>query len=134
MRDSGFACTTTHPIAGHDRDGRPLPPYRFAELAAGGVCSTATDLGRLLAALLRGPEGRAMARAQPGTDGAYGLGLHLQRLGDDTRMIWHDGSNRGWQSRIAGFPDRGWGIVVLTNGDGGGAVIADVLALLVRSR
>ena len=129
MRDSDFACAGTG--RGHDKVGDVMPNYRFAELAAAGVCSTAADLGRLLVGVLREP---AMARAQPATDDGFGLGLHLERLGDGTRMVWHDGANRGWQSYVAAFPERGWGIAVVTDGDTGGRVIERVLDLLIRRR
>lgn len=138
MTHSGAECTTAPVVLGntargHDSDGRPLQRYRFAETAAAGLCSTAVDLGRLLAAVMTRPEGERMMTPQPATDGGFGLGLHLERLGDGTRMVWHDGANRGWQSHIAGFPERGWGIAVVTNGDAGGRVIDAVLQLLVRA-
>jgi hypothetical protein len=67
----------------------------------------------------------------PATDGKWGMGLELRTLRDGTRMVFHIGNNRGWQSRIAAFPDRGWGLVVLTNSDNGGDVYADVLHELI---
>jgi CubicO group peptidase (beta-lactamase class C family) len=135
MARSGFACTrsvVSGAAAGHDRDGRPMPRYRYAEQAAAGVCSTAADLARLAAAVMRTGTGRAMARPAAATGGAYGLGLHVDHLDDSTRVVWHDGANRGWQGRMTTFPDRGWAVVVLTNGDHGGQVVDDVLALLER--
>jgi CubicO group peptidase (beta-lactamase class C family) len=112
---------------GHDARERPLPAYRFSEHAAAALRSTAPDMGRFVAAL---PE--SMMHAAPGTGGAWGMGLELRTLADGTRMVFHVGNNRGWQSRIASFPDRGWGVVVLTNSDNGGDVYDDVLRELVR--
>ena len=83
-------------------------------------------MGRFVAALPA-----SMERPAPATGGAWGMGLELRTLDDGTRMAFHIGNNRGWQSRIAAFPDRGWGLVVLTNSDNGGDVYADVLRELV---
>ena len=137
MARTSFGCTTSEPPArgaagGHDAAGKPMPRFRYAEQAAGGVCSTAGDMGRFAAALMRGPIAAAMAAPAPATDGLYGLGLHVERLRDGTRRVWHDGSNRGWQAQLEVFPDRDWALVILTNGDNGRDVIADVTRLIVR--
>jgi CubicO group peptidase (beta-lactamase class C family) len=123
MRDSAFAWPPPAgaPAAvGHDADGRPVPGYRYAELAPAGLSSSAADMGRFAAALLRDPD--RLAQPQAGTDGHYGLGVELDRLGDGTRVVWHEGVNRGWHARLLVYPGRGWAVVVLTNGDGGGLV------------
>jgi hypothetical protein len=39
--------------------------------------------------------------------------------------------NRGWRAQIAAFPDRGWGIAVLTNGENGQAIIDAAMRELV---
>ena len=120
---SSFAplpATDASVASGHDADGRPTPDFRHAELAAAGLTSTADDLGRFAAALLRDP-GR-LAPPQPATDGHYGLGVHLDRLQDDVLCVSHPGVNRGWYARLLAYPDRGWAAVVLTNGDNGSAV------------
>ena len=112
---------------GHDAHERPLPAYRFAEHAAAALQSTAPDMGRFVAALPA-----SMMRPAPATGGAWGMGLELRELRDGTRMVFHIGNNRGWQSRIAAFPDRGWGLVVLTNSDNGAGVWDDVHRELVE--
>ena len=147
MRSSGF----DQPIAdgaltarGHDLAGRPMPVFRYAEQAAAGLYATAPDMARFVAALVPGPHGeppgrgvvsaatiRAMITPAPATGGRYGLGFRLRTLADGVRMISHDGANRGWRALIAAFPERGWGIAVLTNGDTGEAVLDAVLDQLV---
>jgi CubicO group peptidase (beta-lactamase class C family) len=111
------------PIAvGHDADGRPVPGYRYAELAAAGLASSARDMGRFAAALLRGgATTQTMGTPQPATGGHWGLGLQTSRLADGTRVLSHEGVNRGWHARLVVYPDRGWAFVALTNGDGGAA-------------
>jgi CubicO group peptidase (beta-lactamase class C family) len=122
--DFGWPPAGGGPIAsGHDADGRPVPGYRYAELAAAGLASSARDMGRFAAALLRGSAtARTLGTPQPATDGHWGLGLQTSRLGDGTRVLSHEGVNRGWHARLVVYPDRGWAFVALTNGDGGAAV------------
>jgi CubicO group peptidase (beta-lactamase class C family) len=122
--DFGWPPSGAGPIAsGHDADGRPVPGYRYAELAAAGLASSARDMGRFAAALLRGDATvRTLGTPQPATDGHWGLGLQTSRLGDGTRVLSHEGVNRGWHARLVVYPDRGWAFVALTNGDGGAAV------------
>jgi CubicO group peptidase (beta-lactamase class C family) len=112
---------------GHDTHGRPVPGYRYAELAAAGLSTDARDMGRFAAALLRGgPTASALGTPQPATNGHWGLGLELSRLGDGTRVLSHEGVNRGWYARLVAYPKRGWAFVVLTNGDAG-ATVADAV-------
>ena len=118
MTASGFGSAPD--AAGHDAAGRPVPGYRYAELAAAGLTSGAADMGRFAAALLRQPA--RLATPQPGTGGGYGLGVHVTRLRDGVTRVSHEGVNRGWHARLLAYPERGWAVVVLTNGDGGGAV------------
>ena len=115
MRDSRFGplpATGASVASGHDADGRPVPDYRYAELAAAGLTSTAADLGRFAAALLRDPD--RLAAPQPATGGRYGLGVHLDRLDGHVLRVSHPGVNRGWYARLLAYPDRGWAAVVLT--------------------
>jgi CubicO group peptidase (beta-lactamase class C family) len=129
----------------HDAQGGPIPAYRYPELAAAGLRATAPDLARFAAALMPGPRGEGAGRGivppevlarmtspAPGTDGRYGLGFELDRLADGTRVLEHEGSSRGWRGRLVAFPDRGWAIVVLTNGDGGAAVADAAVERLAR--
>jgi CubicO group peptidase (beta-lactamase class C family) len=148
MRSSSFNQATAegaHTARGHDFAGRPIPVYRYAEQAAAGLYATAPDLARFLAAVGPGPHGeppgrgvvsaatiRAMTAPAPATRGRYGLGFRLRTLADGVRMISHDGANRGWRALIAAFPEHGWGIAVLTNGDNGEAVIDAVMDQLVN--
>jgi CubicO group peptidase (beta-lactamase class C family) len=147
MRSSSFdPAAAEHAAAarGHDSAGRPMPDLRYAEQAAAGLYATAPDVARFVAALGPGPRGEppgrgvvsagavyAMTSPAPATKGRYGLGLRLQALADGVRMVSHDGANHGWRALAAVFPDRGWGIAVLTNGDTGEAVIDAVMDQLV---
>lgn len=120
--------------AGHDRDGRPLPggANTYVELAAAGLWTTPSDYGRFLIALQEAWAGRrgallrpesARAMMGPAADG-YGLGIGLLERGG-RRIVTHGGSNAGFQSRFVAFLDGSrQGLVVMTNGDNGGALAA----------
>lgn len=129
---------------GHSAGGRPMPAYRYPELAAAGLRATAPDLARFAAAFMPGPDRRppgagvipyaivdAMTRPAPATGGSRGLGFRLESLDDGTRVARHSGSNRGWRSDLVILPGEGWAIAVLTNGDGGDAVAEDVVDALL---
>jgi CubicO group peptidase (beta-lactamase class C family) len=147
MRSSSFDQATADgalTARGHDFTGLPTPVFRYAEQAAAGLYATAPDMARFVAALMPGPHGEppgrgvvsaatitTMTTPGPATGGRYGLGFRLRTLGDDVRMVSHDGANHGWRAIIAAFPERGWGIAVLTNGDNGEAVIDAVIDQLV---
>ncbi len=44
-------------------------------------------------------------------------------------MVLHGGASKGWKAQIAALPERGAGIVILTNRDLGDDLTADVLCL-----
>lgn len=108
--------------------------------ASGGLYTTAADLARLVAAAMRGPDGsppgRGILRPEtvatmitpaPETGGRYGLGYKMLPVSDTLRMIGHDGSNPGWNATFMAAPEKGVGIVVLTNSRAGAAIVADIV-------
>ena len=124
--------------------GQPLPNYRFTALAAAGLYSTASDLGRFVAAGMAGPNreppGRGLlsprdvelmftptVEMDTSTGLGYGLGYGVRLLPGEIRMVSHSGGNRGWRARFAALPDRGEGIVILTNSDTGDGLTNDLL-------
>ena len=124
----------------HDADGGRIPDFTFAEQAAAGLVTTASDLARFLTAALPGPGGQPPGRgvlspagvrlaltAAPATDGRWGLGYGLGLLPTGDRLAYHEGANRGWRAGLALLPDRRAGIVVLANGDSGTAPIDAVV-------
>lgn len=130
MTHSGYGCTTTDTAApdettGHDLTGEPLPRYRYAEQAAAGLCSTASDLARF-AAWLGSTDPAAVAMRRP-VSAAYGLGLHVDEVHGEV-VVGHDGNNRGWVSDLRVNPRTGAGVVVVTNGDAGREVVRAVAA------
>lgn len=134
MRRSTFAElpeNTVNVAKAHDGNGvqRALPRgwESFPEAAAAGLWTTAEDLGRFVAGLLRsyrggaGPLPQALAR-QMMTEVApsvHGLGPRLGGAGR-SRVFHHGGSNDSYHARIEGYLESGDGFVILTNADEGG--------------
>jgi CubicO group peptidase (beta-lactamase class C family) len=130
----------------HDAEGGQVPDFGFAEQAAAGLVTTAPDLARFAAAALPGPGDEPPGRgvlsppgvrlaltAAPGTEGRWGLGYGLGLLPSGDRLAYHEGANRGWRAGLALLPDRRAGVVVLANGDAGGAPVDAVVQQWLRS-
>jgi CubicO group peptidase (beta-lactamase class C family) len=120
--------------AGHNWGNRPLPPVQFTVSAAGGLYATAPDMARFIAATAPGPNGEPVGRgvlkpetveqmlslvpvAEPGGMVRYGLGYRI--VEGDPLVAWHGGELVGWKTMFFMLPERGEGIVILTNGDRG---------------
>jgi CubicO group peptidase (beta-lactamase class C family) len=133
MDSTGYACSQTTGVgsawaAGHDNHGKPTVHYRYAEMAAAGLCSTADDLGRF--AIWLGsddPRAELMRTASGGTDKQYGLGVQIYDQ-HGTTTAGHQGVNRGFHAQLLVNPEDDVALVVVTNGDNGDAVIEAVLS------
>ena len=151
MRSTGYALDSA--LAGrlatpHHRGDSVLPQYRFVEAAAAGLFSTAGDYARFVAAGMDAKgrrAGRAVLRPEyvgrlyePAPNSAiptvvgYGLGYVVDSLSTGERLVLHTGVNQGWRTAFFAVPGRGEGIVVLTNSDAGGGIIARVSCTWVR--
>jgi len=136
----GMTATTTDLSAaagrlasGYEIHGRRVAPIALREMitvGAAGVISTPRDLGRYLAALLRGgslgdaqilaPETLAQvfaAQVQPHPR-LPGVGLTFYRvdLGGGVIAVGHPGTLPGFHSQVLLLPDAGVAAMVLTNG------------------
>ncbi len=112
----------------YDDAGRPMPNSLITERAAGGLYSTATDMARFMAAGMDGPDGEVPGRGvlMPETFSLMtsdfilpdnmraSLGYEVETL-DGATGIGHGGSNAGTSTQFLTLPDRGEGIVVLSN-------------------
>jgi CubicO group peptidase (beta-lactamase class C family) len=125
---------------------RAVPAWHFGALAgAGGLYSTAADMGTFLQACLR-PAGSPLDGVIRATlvprlvigGGEIGLAWHLTRLGDHV-VSWHNGMTGGFSSMIAFDPARKLGIAALANSAGElpsplDRAVFGALRLLPRSR
>ncbi len=131
--DEAFLARAT---TGHRRDGTAMEGKApLIPAAPGGLWSSAEDLGRLLAELMKSWQGRSerllpreMTRRMlsPQLDG-MGLGLHLRGEGEDF-SFQQAGGGIGSQSRLIAYPERCQGAVVVINTDRGRRLIAETLA------
>lgn len=121
----------------HNRDGEPVALPRgyeaMPEMAASGLWISARDLGTLVASLIdsyRG-EGGALPRPLAGemltrvAPSEHGLGPRLSGAGE-AFIFHHAGSNNSYQAWIEGHPATGDGLVVLTNGAQGRALMGEI--------
>lgn len=110
------------PVQGYSR-GRKVPPWHLGPMpAAGGLCSTADDMAKLLAACLR-PQGTPLAASAPlalathaviSPQAEVGLGWH-HALRDGRRVSWHNGMTGGYSSIIALDAERQTAVAALAN-------------------
>jgi len=122
----------------HNAAGRPMgaPWHVYPEQAAAGLWTTPSDLARFVIEVqtaYRGPSGAVLTQASaremiaPVGVGAYGVGLSVEKRGEGW-YFGHGGSNWGFRASFVGHMRNGYGLAVMTNGDNGSAVIAELEA------
>jgi CubicO group peptidase (beta-lactamase class C family) len=134
--------TDLETATGHGWWGGRLPPYRFREQATSGLYSTAGDVARFLA-VLSSPSAQQAAGVSATTietmlqpaGGSFALGFAIDpsaartangEIAPGPRIVWHNGSNRGFRAVLAAAPDSGDAFVALTNSDRGLALTDDL--------
>jgi CubicO group peptidase (beta-lactamase class C family) len=146
MASSGYAWTPAMQRAlatPHDISGQPLPnvPPSGAAIgrygAAGALMTTATDFARFLIEVMQpNPAGEhrlneasrkemltpQIAAATSPRKMSWALGWQIWHL-EQGDVVAHGGDYTGWHSQSAFSPDRKSGFVILTNGEGGTALI-----------
>jgi CubicO group peptidase (beta-lactamase class C family) len=120
----------------HNGAGRRMgaPWHVYPEQAAAGLWTTPSDLARFVIEVqkaYRGPAGSVLTQASvremlaPVGVGPFGVGLTLERRGEGWYFS-HGGSNWGFRANFVGHFRNGYGLAVMTNGDNGSAVIAEI--------
>ena len=124
----------------HDRNGARMkdPWHVYPEQAAAGLWTTPTDLARLAIELQLAVQGRssrvltpAVAREMitPVGVGPYAVGFGILKMGEGWYFS-HGGSNWGFQCDLTAHRSKGYGAVIMTNSDSGGALIPQLLRLI----
>lgn len=116
----------------HDAAGRTLPGrFRlYPEAAAAGLWSTAPELALMALSIAASWKGlgllaqtTALAMARPVDNGPTGLGVFVQPRGRRPPRLYHEGANEGFHSILAFDADAAFGIALMTNGEGGRALL-----------
>ena len=145
MADSTYeqplpAASRATAATGHRTDGKPLPGlyHTYPEMAAAGLWTTPTDLARYLIEIQKARRGESSVLSAEtarlmttAVKGGYGLGLSLQGAGP-TASFGHGGSNEGFKCQMTAFLDQGQGAVIMTNGDQGARLGAEILRAIAR--
>jgi len=141
MKRSTYQPDWNNVASGYDESGFVLEQHLNLNFAAsGGLYTTARELGNFVAAMMRSSNGaepgrgilspetvNTMFTTSRGTDGRCGLGYKILRVSDALTLVTHDGANPGWRAMFIADPEKGVGIVVLTNSDAGGKIVADIV-------
>lgn len=121
---------------GHGRNGESMGAkwHVYPELEAAGLWTTPTDLAKFAIDVqrsLRDGSGSVLSRAMaqemvnPVGVGDYGAGFSVSKMGQGW-YFGHGGSNWGFRCRLWAHKIKGYGLVVMTNGEQG-SLIAEEL-------
>ena len=143
MRDSTFqqpppealAARLAHAHNGQGAHGN-VPWHVYPEQAAAGLWTTPSDLARFAIEVqqaVRGAKGAVLTQASardmtaPVGTGPFGVGFTVEKRGEGWYFS-HGGSNWGFRCSLIAHVRKGYGVVVMTNGDAGGGVISEIEA------
>jgi CubicO group peptidase (beta-lactamase class C family) len=127
----------------HSFSGRSMdaPWHVYPEQAAAGLWTTPSDLARFLIELqlsLRGRSNRVLDQAHaqemvtPVGVGPFAVGFQIEQKGQGW-YFRHSGSNWGFRSDMVAHRAKGYGVVVMTNGDDGDALAHEVIDRVARA-
>lgn len=121
-------------------NGEAWAHYQGVGQGSGGAYTTASDLARFAAAAMPEAKGSAVGRGvlkgetvrqmlvpSDNTNGSYGFGYKMFPVSKEVQLISHDGANEGWRAMFLMHPQKGEGIVILTNSDIGGKIIGPIV-------
>lgn len=122
----------------HNGQGRSMGAawHVYPEQAAAGLWTTAGDLARFVIEVqraVRGPAGAVLNQTtaremvSPTGVGPYAVGLSIEKRNEGW-YFGHGGSNWGFRCDLLGHVRKGYGVVVMVNGDAGGIVINEIEA------
>jgi CubicO group peptidase (beta-lactamase class C family) len=134
-----------HEAMPHDAEGISREPgMHLTALAHGGLTTTPTDLAAFTLEMIRSYQGKSEkilsqrttqqlftieSDTDPKTVGflaSEGLGVFLMGEGKDLAFIHHGENGPGFTSWLIGWPERGTGVVIMTNGIQGHSLSVEI--------
>ena len=120
----------------HDGAGKSMGAkwHVYPEQAAAGLWTTPSDLARFAIEAQRaiqGPAGKVLSQASvremiaPTGLGPFAVGFMIEKRGEGWYFM-HSGGNWGFVCDLVAHIRKGYGVVVMTNGDGGNPVIREI--------
>jgi CubicO group peptidase (beta-lactamase class C family) len=130
---------------GYTIDGRTVPVYLYAGKASGGLFATGRDIARFVSAGMVDFSKRGLAVLEresieelyvPHIEisglfsvvfDSYGLGYFIETLPDGSKALSHGGQGLGWMTHFHFVPEKGCGIVILTNSQRSWPMFSEIL-------
>ncbi|MBS3819704.1 serine hydrolase [bacterium] len=127
---------STNAAAGYRNNGEKVEGkyHTYPEMAAAGLWTTPSDLSQFVIEIMKSWSGQShkilseeMTREmlEERLDG-FGLGFMVKGEGEDFSFS-HSGGNEGFKCFMTGYPERGDGAVIMTNGDNGSYLYGEML-------
>jgi CubicO group peptidase (beta-lactamase class C family) len=128
---------------GHDEQGKAMGAkwHVYPELSAAGLWTTPTDLAKLVIEVqtsVHGKSNRVLSRStvqemlSPVGIGDFAVGFGLEKRGQGW-YFQHSGGNWGFISLLVAHKLKGYGLVVMTNSFGGGALTEEIKERVERA-
>jgi CubicO group peptidase (beta-lactamase class C family) len=127
----------------HDGMGKAMGPkwHVYPEQAAAGLWTTPSDLARFAIEVqqaYRGPNGKVLSQAAvremiaPTGVGPFAVGFSIDKRGEGWYFT-HSGGNWGFGCDLLAHVRKGYGVVVMTNSDGGFRLVTEIEARIAAA-